>query len=816
MSTLSTSVKLILDSDKFHKGLDKAKAAGEKFGHAMSTAFKGTAVAIGAVSTAVAGIAKKSVEAYAEFEQLKGGIETLFKDSSDTVMEYAQNAYKTAGMSANQYMETAMSFSSSLIQSLARQTDKSVEANIKALDTQYKETEKNANKTVDLLKASQDKEVTAFEKATDAKIAQIDRQYKENLKLVDEEKYNALKALDAQIDAINAQSDAEEKAREQKEREEKIANLQSAISAAETAEEKQEAEKALADYREQIAIQERNEQRKAQIAELQEQKEAVKEKADAKKEALKEQYDAEKTLVKEASAEQLKELKAAQKAELEALKEANKEKLAEAKAYTKEQKAILEANKDVTVYSAEAYQKAAEITDTAITDMADNANKMGTPLESIQNAYAGFAKQNYTMLDNLKLGYGQGKQEMERLLADAEKISGVHYDISSYADVASAIHTIQTELGISGISAEEAAEAVKNGTMTEEEAFEAMGTTAKEAATTIQGSMNMAKGAWENLLTGLADGDADVEQLVNNLVESVSVAASNIIPAFMNALGSIPSALGMIVEKIVEYLPQLIVDIVPKLLNAAIDIIQALINAFPQLVNAALKVAPQLFEAGLMLLMALQNGIGKNLPELIPSIVSIVLEMVTVLFDNVPLLVDAAKELLFGLIYGIVKATPDLLLAIGGMTASLLKAVYDFLNIGSLLETGKNLIKGLWNGIVSVKDWILDKIHGFTSAITDGIKDFFGIHSPSKLFEDEIGKNLALGVGVGFTTNMDEVEADMQRALPTALDVEAGLTTTIGNSPLTDGIDELIAMFKYGTAKTSVENTRDLRRAVNA
>lgn len=797
MSTLSTSVKLFLDSEKFHKGLDKAMAAGEKFGHAMGTAFKGTAVAVGAVATAVAGIAKKSVEAYAEFEQLKGGVETLFKDSSDTVMEYAQNAYKTAGMSANQYMESVMGFSSALINSLSTETNKSTVESIKALDTQYKETEKNASKSVDLLKASQDKEVTAFEKATDAKIAQIDRQYKENLKLIDEEKYNALKALDAQIDAINAQSDAEEKAREQKEREEKIANLQSAISAAETAEEKQEAEKALADYREQIAMQERNEQRKAQIAELQEQKEAVKERADAKKEALKEQYDAEKTLVKEASADQLKELKAAQKTELEALKEANKEKLAEAKAYVKEQKAILEAEKNTTVYSAEAYAEAAELSDMALRDIADNANKFGKfTAEELSNVYSALARGQYQTLDNLQLGVSGTKEGMQQLIDRANEYArsqgeAGNLTMNSYADIIKAIHLVQEQMDITG-------------------------TTEKEAATTIQGSMNMAKGAWENLLTGLADGDADVEQLVNNLVESVSVAASNIIPAFMNALGSIPSALGMIVEKIVEYLPQLIVDIVPKLMNAAIDIIQALINAMPQLVNAVLKVAPQLFEASLMLLMALGNGIGKNLPELIPSIISIVLEMVTVLFDNVPLLVDAAKELLFGLVYGIAQATPDLLLAIGGMTASLLRAVYDFLNIGSLLETGKNLIKGLWNGIVSVKDWILDKIHGFTSAITDGIKDFFGIHSPSKLFEDEIGKNLALGVGVGFTTNMDEVEADMQRALPSALDVEAGLTTTIGNSPLTDGIDELIAMFKYGTAKTSVENTRDLRRAVNA
>lgn len=134
-------------------------------------------------------------------------------------------------------------------------------------------------------------------------------------------------------------------------------------------------------------------------------------------------------------------------------------------------------------------EAAAQYADMAITDMADNANKMGTAMDSIQNAYQGFAKQNFTMLDNLKLGYGGTKEEMQRLLEDAEKISGIEYDISSYADIVDAIHTVQVEMGISGITAEEAAAAVASGAMTQEEAFAAMGTTAKEAATTIRAAL---------------------------------------------------------------------------------------------------------------------------------------------------------------------------------------------------------------------------------------------------------------------------------------------------------------------------------------
>lgn len=149
--------------------------------------------------------------------------------------------------------------------------------------------------------------------------------------------------------------------------------------------------------------------------------------------------------------------------------------------------------------------KAAQIADMAITDMADNANKMGSTMESIQNAYQGFAKQNYTMLDNLKLGYGGTKEEMERLLADAEKISGIHYDISNLNEVYEAIHVIQGELGITGTSAE-------------------------EAATTLQGSAATMKAAWTNLLTGMADENANLEELIQNFIDSVGVFMDNLLP----------------------------------------------------------------------------------------------------------------------------------------------------------------------------------------------------------------------------------------------------------------------------------------------
>lgn len=199
--------------------------------------------------------------------------------------------------------------------------------------------------------------------------------------------------------------------------------------------------------------------------------------------------------------------------------------------------------------------EAAKITDMAITDMADNANKMGSSMESIQNAYQGFAKQNYTMLDNLKLGYGGTKEEMERLLADAEKLTGVHYDISNLGDVYSAIHAVQEEMGITG-------------------------TSAKEAATTIQGSVAMMKAAWQNWLTGLMDNDADINQLTQDLIDSVTQVIDNIAPrigeffdslveSIHNALADHPEAQA-IFDDIVSAI-QTVNDILTDIVNCAVE-----------------------------------------------------------------------------------------------------------------------------------------------------------------------------------------------------------------------------------------------------
>jgi hypothetical protein len=556
-------------TDKAEKSHSKISSAFSKIGDAAVKAGQVIATGLAAGATAMGKLVADSVGNYAEYEQLIGGVETLFKTSADKVKEYASEAYKTAGLSANEYMETATSFSASLIQSLASHTSESYEASVEALDRHYEAVEDSSEKSLDLLKESQEKEVEAFEAATDAKIALIDKQYKENLKLVDEEKYNQLKAIDDQIDKLNEQTEAERAAAEKKKQTQKIASLEEKIATAKDADARKKAEQNLADYLEELAQKERENQRKEQIAALKEQQQTIKDNADAKKEAIKEQYEAEKNAIKTESAAQLKELKKAQKSELEALKDSNDAKLKEAKRYVKEQKAILESSATTLEYTSETYQKAADYANRAIIDMSDNANKMGTDISMIQNAYQGFAKQNYTMLDNLKLGYGGTKEEMERLLADAEKLTGKEYDLSSFADIVDAIHAIQTEMGITG-------------------------TTASEASTTIQGSVLTMKSAWANFITGMASDNQNFDVLAENLINSFLTVADNLIPRLQILLPRLVDGLTSLISAVLPYLPPMLEALLPGLIDGAIALMTGLIVALPDIMRILLEQIPNI------------------------------------------------------------------------------------------------------------------------------------------------------------------------------------------------------------------------------
>lgn len=593
--------------DKDIKGISgKVQSGLGKLGSIAGTAMKGVSVAVGAAATDIGGLVTASVNAYAEYEQLVGGVDTLFKNSSQKLQSYADEAYKTAGMSANEYMSTVTSFSASLLQSLGGDTE-----------------------------------------------------------------------------------------------------------------------------------------------------------------------------------------------------------------------------------------KAADYANQAVIDMSDNANKMGTSMELIQNAYQGFAKQNYTMLDNLKLGYGGTKEEMERLLEDASKISGIKYDISSFADVTQAIHVMQESMGIAG-------------------------TTSKEASETIEGSINSVKGAWENLLVGITNPDADWDKLIQNLVDTVTAAGENILPAVGSALVGVSALIRDLFPMIAQEIPTLISEILPQLVDTGISVVNSLITGIQQnlpalmegaiqivtsignaiitmlpqiltiamqliqtLINGIIIMLPQIIQMGMQLITQLILGIAQMLPQLIPQAVNAIITIVNGLLDNIDMLVDAAIQLILGLADGLINALPILiekapeiimklvtaliknapkileagvqlivklvegvgsvLGKLGQMAGTIIQTIWDGLKSlpSKMLEVGKNLIQGIWNGISNAVGWLWDKISGFCSGIVDKIKGFFGIHSPSKVFADEVGKFLALGLGEGFDDNLGKVYKNMQSAVDFETQkLSANLSTTATNNKL--------------------------------
>ena len=537
-----------LDTKGFSEGLSKV-------GSATSTAFKGVGVAVGAVATAITGITIAATNAYGEYEQLVGGVDTLFKESSEQLQKYADEAYKTAGLSANKYMETVTSFSASLLQSLDGDTE-----------------------------------------------------------------------------------------------------------------------------------------------------------------------------------------------------------------------------------------AAAEYANSAIIDMSDNANKMGTSMEMIQSAYQGFAKQNYTMLDNLKLGYGGTKEEMARLIDDANKVkeaNGEMADLSikSFADITEAIHIIQTEMGITG-------------------------TTAKEASTTITGSINAMKASFQNLLVGLADGDADLNVLISNLFESIGTVATNIMPVVMKVREQVPIFITQLLTVAVEQIPTVVDNLIPTILNSAITILNTLIKGIQDnldtiingamtivmtLINGILPMLPQILEMGIMILFELMRGIAEALPDLVPQIVEVIIKIMEVFNENFDQFLLLGIQVILGLIEGLIKSIPDILRNL----PTIIMAIINFFTLSKFLSLGKTIIKGIINGLTNGlpnllkeipklvgkiissfsnggwtgvgKDIIKGILNGFSSmgnfiktsvtkvakSMLGEIKSFFGIASPSKVMAKEVGQWLPKGISVGIDANTD-------------------------------------------------------------
>ena len=409
---------------------------------------------------------------------------------------------------------------------------------------------------------------------------------------------------------------------------------------------------------------------------------------------------------------------------------------------------------------------AAQKADQAITDMSDNANKMGTDMTSIQNAYQGFAKANYTMLDNLKLGYGGTKEEMQRLLADAEKISGVKYDLSSYADIVDAIHVVQTEMGITG-------------------------TTAKEAATTIDGSANSMKSAWSNLLTGMSNENLDLDKLVQNVVDSVNTFADNLIPRLQIMLPRFAEGLNKLVAGLIPYVGPALELLLPSLLQGIGSLVSGIVQALPAAVEAITAVIPMLVEqltillpqiisAGVEIIAALASGIGDNLPTLIPAVVDAIITITEGLLDHIDLLIIAAGQLIAGLAQGLIEAIPRLVGRLPEIISAIVKGLLK--GLAAIGEVGSQLVHGLFNGISNAATWLYEKVKGWASSVVGWIKDFFGIHSPSKVFADEVGKFIPPGITLGVEQAMPRTMRDMgaQLSALSAIPMPGSTTTNLG------------------------------------
>lgn len=351
-------------------------------------------------------------------------------------------------------------------------------------------------------------------------------------------------------------------------------------------------------------------------------------------------------------------------------------------------------------------EQAAELANTAISDMSDNSNKMGTAMSSIQDAYNGFAKQNYTMLDNLKLGYGGTKTEMERLIDDANKLNAAqgkatNYTIDSYADVVSAIHDVQNAMGITG-------------------------TTAKEASTTIQGSVNATKSAWSNLVTGIADDNADFGQLISNFVDSATTAASNIIPRVEVALNGAAKLIESLVPPIMAELPGLIETVLPQLAQSAVNIVQTLVTAISE--NAA-----QLIDSAIQIITVLGNGIYQMLPTVAQSALQIVLTLVSKLNENLPQMLDTAGQMLIAFVEGVSEHLPDIMLAAASIVETLLTYFIEHLPdiVEGAMQMGDAVIDGIIDGISAAWDGLVSWFNGLWDSLFGNRSVNVGVNSGS-------------------------------------------------------------------------------------
>ena len=403
---------------------------------------------------------------------------------------------------------------------------------------------------------------------------------------------------------------------------------------------------------------------------------------------------------------------------------------------------------------------AADMANVAITDMSDNANKMGTDMASIQNAYQGFAKQNYTMLDNLKLGYGGTKEEMQRLIDDANALNAAqgkytNYSIESYADIVSAIHDVQVEMGI-------------------------YGTTAKEASTTIQGSVASMKSAWGNLLVGIADDNADFKTLTEQFVDSLVTVGENIIPRVKVILQGITNLISQASQSIIPLVLQTLIEAVPSLLSAGIDLVMALVNGISSnissiatcimdiisvLLEKLAEALPQLLVAGVNIILGLVQGLIEGIPALIDSLPTIITALVNGILGAIPQIIQAGINLLTALVGALPEIIQAIINAIPLIIDGIINAIVQ--SIPLIIQAGIDLLMALIEALPQIITAIVAAIPQIVSGITDAL-----IGNIDKIIDAGVQLFVAL------IENLPKIIIEIVKAVP---DIIAGIVKAFGD-----------------------------------
>lgn len=405
--------------------------------------------------------------------------------------------------------------------------------------------------------------------------------------------------------------------------------------------------------------------------------------------------------------------------------------------------------------------KAADVANMAMIDMSDNANKMGTDMQDIQNAYQGFAKQNYTMLDNLKLGYGGTKSEMERLLADAHKLSGVQYDINNLSDVYNAIHVVQEELDITG-------------------------TTAKEAAETLSGSLAAMKSSWSNVLGKIAIGE-NIDNELKALAQTTSTFLfGNFIPMLGNILKALPGALLTFIKEAVPYIVEAGSQFMSQFSGGITDGFPNLLTNFQSTIMGIFtwltENLPMFLQQGVAILTSIANGILQAIPQIITTAGNILTTFVTFVMTNLPLILESGKNLLFSLVDGIISNLP----AIG---ASAIEAISKF--IDTVLENYPTYLKAGWNILLSLVAGILERLPDLINAAVSLMVKFTGMLISKIPSIISAGVEILLGLISGILKSIPDLLIAVGKIGTTILD-------SVGDINLLDAGKAIISGFVKG------------------